>query len=186
MTGDQFPAGTITFLFTTELTPTRRQPSLLFNGYRDLFLGRKATVNRCMKLTNHVHLVPMLRMYGAIPPVPHASSWRGVLLRVRKILSVPSRVVERLREEMLRILNWKIRGSKASWPNLRQCHTICLNTEENHQHLTSEFLRVVAHKNAYRHRVNLTVITKLLEEHTAFMFRVAWYDDPKLLLYLQY
>jgi hypothetical protein len=30
-----------------------------------------------VKLTTHLHLVPKLRIRGAIPPFPHVSSWRG-------------------------------------------------------------------------------------------------------------
>jgi len=32
---------------------------------------------RGVKLTTHVHLVPMSRMRGSIPPLPISSSWRG-------------------------------------------------------------------------------------------------------------
>jgi hypothetical protein len=28
----------------------------------------------------HLHLLPMLRKYGAVPPVPHMSSWHGAKL----------------------------------------------------------------------------------------------------------
>jgi hypothetical protein len=31
-----------------------------------------------MMLTTHPYLVPRLRRRGAIPPLPHASSWRVV------------------------------------------------------------------------------------------------------------
>jgi len=30
-----------------------------------------------VKLTTHFHLVPRLRIHGAIPPLPNTSSWRG-------------------------------------------------------------------------------------------------------------
>jgi len=33
-----------------------------------------------VKLNTHLHLVPMLRMCGAIPPLPNTSSWPGTLL----------------------------------------------------------------------------------------------------------
>jgi hypothetical protein len=33
---------------------------------------------RSLKLTTHLHLVPRLRMRGAVPPLFHTSSWRGV------------------------------------------------------------------------------------------------------------
>jgi hypothetical protein len=35
-----------------------------------------------MKLTTYIHLVPRLRMRGAILPFPHTSSWRGVYLSI--------------------------------------------------------------------------------------------------------
>jgi hypothetical protein len=34
---------------------------------------------RVVKLTTHLHLMPRLRMRGAVPPLPHTSSWRGAL-----------------------------------------------------------------------------------------------------------
>jgi hypothetical protein len=48
-------------------------PSLLSRGYRR-YSGRGA------KLTGHLHLMPMLRMCGAIPPVTHTDSWHGAYL----------------------------------------------------------------------------------------------------------
>jgi hypothetical protein len=32
-----------------------------------------------VKLSNHFHLVPKLRMRGTIPPLPHARSWRSAM-----------------------------------------------------------------------------------------------------------
>jgi hypothetical protein len=47
--------------------------SLLSNGHRRLFpLGQSGGR---LKLTTHVHLVPRLRKLGAIPTLPHTSSW---------------------------------------------------------------------------------------------------------------
>jgi len=34
-----------------------------------------------VKLTTHLHLVPWLRMRGAIPPLLHTYSWRGAVKR---------------------------------------------------------------------------------------------------------
>jgi len=33
-----------------------------------------------VKPTARLHLVPRLRMHGAIPPLPNTSSWHGALL----------------------------------------------------------------------------------------------------------
>jgi len=33
-----------------------------------------------VKLTTHLILVPRLRMYGALQPLPHTSSWRDAKL----------------------------------------------------------------------------------------------------------
>jgi len=38
---------------------------------------RNMPVPRGVKLTTNLHLVPRLKMCGAIPPFPHTSSWRG-------------------------------------------------------------------------------------------------------------
>lgn len=43
-------------------------PSLLSNGHRDSFLARE--VRRAVMLNTHPHLVPRLRVNGAIPPLP--------------------------------------------------------------------------------------------------------------------
>jgi len=51
-----------------------RWPSLLFNRYRGSFPG---IGGQCLRLTTHVHLVPRLRMSGAIPLLPHIPSWCG-------------------------------------------------------------------------------------------------------------
>jgi hypothetical protein len=42
-----------------------------------------------MKLTTHLHLVSRLRMYGVIPPLPHASTWHGAKLSTRTTLPLP-------------------------------------------------------------------------------------------------
>jgi hypothetical protein len=42
-TRDKFPGGAVIFLFATALTPARGSHSLLYNRYRDPFLGGKAT-----------------------------------------------------------------------------------------------------------------------------------------------
>jgi hypothetical protein len=41
---------------------------------------------RGVKLTTHLHLVPRSRMRGAIPPLPHTPSWRGLPLWCNKWL----------------------------------------------------------------------------------------------------
>jgi hypothetical protein len=47
--------------------------SLQSNGCRALFpLGWSG---RCLKLTTHLQLVPMLRKRGSVHPLPHTSSW---------------------------------------------------------------------------------------------------------------
>jgi hypothetical protein len=50
----------------------------LSNGYRGLFPRRWS--GRDVKLTTHLHLAPRFGMRGCIPPLSHASSWRGILL----------------------------------------------------------------------------------------------------------
>jgi hypothetical protein len=40
-----------------------------------------------VRLIIHLRLVPMLRILGAMPPVPHTSSWRGTQLSTRTTLS---------------------------------------------------------------------------------------------------
>jgi len=50
-------------------------PSLLPNGYRRLFPRRQS--GRSVWLTTYIHLLPRLRIYGAIPPLPITSSWHG-------------------------------------------------------------------------------------------------------------
>jgi hypothetical protein len=37
-------------------------------------------IGQDVKLTNHLHTVPKLRMRGAIQSLPHTSSWRGAEL----------------------------------------------------------------------------------------------------------
>jgi hypothetical protein len=49
-------------------------PSLLSNGYLSSFPGRKVTGE--WSWPTQLHLVPRLRMDGAIPSLPHTSSWR--------------------------------------------------------------------------------------------------------------
>jgi hypothetical protein len=46
--------------------------SLLSNGYREFFPWGKAA--GVVKLTTHLHLVPMSRIHGAIPPLPQYDS----------------------------------------------------------------------------------------------------------------
>jgi hypothetical protein len=48
-------------------------PSFLSKGYRECS-------GRSVKLTTYLHLVPRLRMRGAILPLPHTSSWIGTYL----------------------------------------------------------------------------------------------------------
>lgn len=49
-------------------------PSILPNGYQDHI--PLDSCGRSESLTTHLHLVPKLRMDGAIPPIPHIPSWR--------------------------------------------------------------------------------------------------------------
>jgi len=49
-------------------------PSLLSNGYQGLFWGKNGLG---VTLTTHLHLVPKLRMHGAIPSLHQISSWCG-------------------------------------------------------------------------------------------------------------
>jgi hypothetical protein len=49
-------------------------PSLLTNSFRGLSSGVK---RQGIKLTTHLHVVPRLKMRGAIPSLHHTSSWRG-------------------------------------------------------------------------------------------------------------
>jgi hypothetical protein len=69
-------------------------PSLLSNGYLGIFL--RDLGGRGVKLTTHLHLVPKLRIRGAIPPLHHTSSWRGdasyVLLPGTRQLGRPERI----------------------------------------------------------------------------------------------
>jgi hypothetical protein len=59
-------------IFSSPCRPDRLwgPPSLLYNGYRRLFL-------RGVKLTTHLQLVPRSRKCGSIPPLPHMPSWRS-------------------------------------------------------------------------------------------------------------
>jgi len=52
--------------------------SHLSNGHRRLFSSGKS--GRGVKLTTHIYIQPRLRMRGAIPPLPHTSSWCSALL----------------------------------------------------------------------------------------------------------
>ena len=49
--------------------------SLLFNGNKVFFTERQS--GQGVKLTNHLHLVPRLRMTGDIPELPHMPSWQS-------------------------------------------------------------------------------------------------------------
>jgi hypothetical protein len=40
---------------------------------------------RHVELTTHLHIVPGLKMLGAIPPLLHTSSWLGAYLKDGKI-----------------------------------------------------------------------------------------------------
>jgi len=42
-----------------------------------LWLYPQRYSSKCLKLTTHLHLVSRLRMHGAIPWLPHTSSWGG-------------------------------------------------------------------------------------------------------------
>jgi len=48
--------------------------SLLFNGNKGFFTERQS--GQGVKLTNHLRLVPRLRMTGTIPELPQLSSWQ--------------------------------------------------------------------------------------------------------------
>jgi len=62
MSGDRFPVGVGIILFAIS---SRSAPIQLVHG------------GSSPELTSHLHLVPSLRMREAIPPLPHAPSWRG-------------------------------------------------------------------------------------------------------------
>jgi len=53
--------------------------SLLFSGYQCFFLG---VHGQGMKLTTHIHLLPRLRMSGAVPLIPIYAfvAWTGKIL----------------------------------------------------------------------------------------------------------
>ena len=54
-----------------------KRPDYLWSTQHSLFFKRDASIfhwgwrSRRVKLTNHSHLVPRLRMNGATPPIPH-------------------------------------------------------------------------------------------------------------------
>jgi hypothetical protein len=50
-------------------------PSLLSNGYRELF--PRGYSGRGVKLTSHLQRVPRSRERGSIYPLPHTPSWRS-------------------------------------------------------------------------------------------------------------
>jgi hypothetical protein len=74
----RFPAGVgkgcFIFAITSKLAPGTTQP----HGY--LGLLRQGKSSRGVELTAHLHLVPGLRMRGAIPPLIHTSSWHSTHL----------------------------------------------------------------------------------------------------------
>lgn len=43
--------------------------------YQKQFRNEKAA--KSVKVATHLHLLPTLRIYGGMPTLPHASSWRG-------------------------------------------------------------------------------------------------------------
>jgi hypothetical protein len=51
---------------------------------------RMGNVGRSVKLITNLHLLPSLRMLGAISPLPHTSSWRGTQLSTGTTLPLPS------------------------------------------------------------------------------------------------
>jgi hypothetical protein len=75
-TGVHFSAGPMIGFFPSPPRPDRfwGPPSLLFNGHWGalpcVYFGRD------LKLTIHLHLVPRLRISGAIPSLPQKFSWR--------------------------------------------------------------------------------------------------------------
>jgi len=76
--GFRFPARAVKEFFFSTSRPDRLwiPTSLLYNGNRGLFSREKSDWG--VKLTTLLHLVPRLRMRGAIPPLPNTFSWRGI------------------------------------------------------------------------------------------------------------
>jgi len=68
-TGVRFPTGAVIF-FSLQLRLDRLwgSPSLLSSGYWELLRWGKSC--RAVNLTTHLHLLPILRMCGAIPSLP--------------------------------------------------------------------------------------------------------------------
>jgi len=64
----QIPVGVSDFSLLQIFRTGSRPPSLLFNGYRGLFPRGRAEMG--VNLTTHLHLLPRLRMCGAIPLFP--------------------------------------------------------------------------------------------------------------------
>jgi hypothetical protein len=62
-TDARFPAGKRSVF----MPPLWGSPTLLSNGYRALFSLEKR--DRNVKLTTRLHLIPRLRMCGAVPPL---------------------------------------------------------------------------------------------------------------------
>jgi hypothetical protein len=73
--GGSIPGGSKSFISSPKRPDRiRRPPSLLFSGYRRFILGVKRPGH---KLTTYLHIVPRLRMSGAIPLLPYMPSWHG-------------------------------------------------------------------------------------------------------------
>jgi len=78
MTRPKFRVGHVKeiFLFTTRSRPAL---SICSASYP---MGTVTLSLRVMwpglRMTTYLHLVPRLRMWGAIPPLPHTSSWCGI------------------------------------------------------------------------------------------------------------
>jgi len=74
----------VRFLVEEEILPIRKKPRPALAPAQapnpwapQSFLRVGGRSGRSVKLTNHLRLLPCLRMSGALPPVQHIPSWRA-------------------------------------------------------------------------------------------------------------